>query len=128
MNTAFYPKLMWNGRFFANAAPGKKLGDPFSNKFGFTFPAPEVASLGYHDHLLQAQAFIPPTELVEVAGFTGTSDTDLSPRFEVFDNGKGCRCRCRMGRDSAISRSATKAIETPQRDAGIPAGVRQSVS
>ena len=41
VNTAFYPKLMWNGRFFANAAPGKKLGDPFSNMFGFTFPAPE---------------------------------------------------------------------------------------
>jgi cytochrome c peroxidase len=80
---------MWNGRFFANAAPGKKLGDPFSNMFGFTFPAPEALSLGYHDHLLQAQAFIPPTELVEVAGFTGTSGTDLSPRFEVFDNGKG---------------------------------------
>jgi cytochrome c peroxidase len=89
VNTAFYPKLMWNGRFFANAAPGRKLGDPFSNMFGFTFPAPESLSLGYHDHLLQAQAFIPPTELVEVAGFTGTSGTDLSPRFEVFDNGKG---------------------------------------
>ena len=89
VNTAFYPKLMWNGRFFANAAPGKKLGDPFSNMFGFTFPAPEGGTLSYHDHLLQAQAFIPPTELVEVAGFTGTSDTDLSPRFEVFDNGKG---------------------------------------
>ena len=89
INTAFYPKLMWNGRFFANAAPGKKLGDPFSSMFGFTFPAPEAMSLSYHDHLLQAQAFIPPTELVEVAGFTGTSGTDLSPRFEVFDNGKG---------------------------------------
>jgi cytochrome c peroxidase len=89
VNTAFYPKLMWNGRFFANAAPGRKLGDPFINNFGFTFPAPEGLSLGYHDHLLQAQAFIPPTELVEVAGFTGTSDTDLSPIFEIFDNGKG---------------------------------------
>ena len=89
VNTAFYPKLMWNGRFFANAAPGKKLGDPFSNMFGFTFPAPEAQSLGYHDHLLQSQAFIPPTELVEVAGFTGTSGTDLSPVFEVFDNGHG---------------------------------------
>ncbi len=63
INTAFYPKLMWNGRFFANAAPGRKLGDPFSKMFGFTFPAPEATSLGYHDHLLQAQAFIPPTEL-----------------------------------------------------------------
>ena len=46
VNTAFYPKLMWNGRFFANAAPGRKLGDPFINIFGFTFPAPEDLSLG----------------------------------------------------------------------------------
>jgi cytochrome c peroxidase len=89
INTAFYPKLMWNGRFFANAAPGKRLGDPFSNMFGFTFPAPEASSLSYFDHLLQSQAFIPPTELVEVAGFTATSGTDLSPRFAVFDNGAG---------------------------------------
>ena len=89
INTAFYPKLMWNGRFFANAAPGEKLGDPFSNMFGFMFPAPEGATLGYFDHLLQSQAFIPPTELVEVAGFTGTAGTDLSPRFAVFDNGGG---------------------------------------
>ncbi len=89
INTAFYPKLMWNGRFFANPAPGEALGDPFSKMFGFTLPAPEGQSLGYHDHLLQAQAFIPPTELVEVAGFTATSGTDLNARFEVFDNGRG---------------------------------------
>ena len=89
INTAFYPKLMWNGRFFANPAPGSDLGDPFSKMFGFTFPAPEAQSLGYQDHLLQAQAFIPPTELVEVAGFTGTSGTDLSERFAQFDNGIG---------------------------------------
>ena len=89
INTAFYPKLMWNGRFFANAAPRAALGDPFTNMFGFVFPTPEGTSLGYFDHLLQAQAFIPPTELVEVAGFTGTSGTDLSPRFEIFDNGIG---------------------------------------
>jgi cytochrome c peroxidase len=89
LNTAFYPKLMWNGRFFANPAPGKSLGDPFSNMFGFTFPPPEGSTLSYFDHLLQAQAFIPPTELVEVAGFTGTSNTDLSPRFAQFDNGVG---------------------------------------
>ena len=89
LNTAFYPKLMWNGRFLANPAPGQALGDPFSKMFGFAFPAPEGQSLGYHDHLLQAQVFIPPTELVEVAGFTGTSGTDLSSRFAIFDNGTG---------------------------------------
>ena len=88
INTAFYPKLMWNGRFFANAAPGKKLGDPFSNMFGFTFPPPESLSLSYFDHLLQAQAFIPPTELVEVAGFTGTAGS-LGERFDQFDDGHG---------------------------------------
>ena len=88
INTAFYPKLMWNGRFFANAAPGKKLGDPFSNMFGFTFPTPEGTTLSYLDHLLQAQAFIPPTELVEVAGFTGTAGT-IGPRFDQFDDGHG---------------------------------------
>ena len=89
LNTAFYPKLMWNGRFFANPAPGRPLGDPFSNMFGFTLTPPEGGQLGYLDHLLQAQAFIPPTELVEVAGFTGTAGTDLNPRFEIFDNGRG---------------------------------------
>src|SRR5687767_1479048 len=89
INTAFYPKLMWNGRFFANAAPRAKLGDPFSNMFGFVLPAPEGPSLGYLDHLLQAQAFIPPTELVEVAGFTETAGTHYDPRLDVFDNGVG---------------------------------------
>ena len=88
INTAFYPKLMWNGRFFANAAPGAALGDPFSNMFGFTFPTPEAGTLSYLDHLLQAQAFIPPTELVEVAGFTGTAGT-IGPRFDQFDDGHG---------------------------------------
>jgi cytochrome c peroxidase len=88
INTAFYPKLMWNGRFFADAAPGKKLGDPFSNMFGFVFPSPESLSLSYFDHLLQAQAFIPPTEIVEVAGFTGTAGT-IGARFDHFDDGHG---------------------------------------
>ncbi len=35
VNTAFYPKLMWNGRF---SAPS---GDPFNNSLGFLFPPPE---------------------------------------------------------------------------------------
>ena len=87
VNTAFYPKLMWNGRFFANALTPNGLGDPFRNNFGFTFPLPEEQSLSYHDHLLQAQAFIPPTETVEVAGFTGLNDP--SSPYSIFDDGHG---------------------------------------
>jgi cytochrome c peroxidase len=87
VNTAFYPNLMWNGRF---SAPS---GDPFNNSQGFQFPPPEGATkFPPNDpvikHLLQAQAHIPPTELVEVAGFTGTSGT-IGPRFDQFDDGFG---------------------------------------
>lgn len=86
-NTAFYPKLMWNGRF---SAPS---GNPFDNSQGFLFPAPEgsVRFPAYDPivtHLLIAQAHIPPTELVEVAGFTGTSGT-IGPEFDQFDDGLG---------------------------------------
>jgi cytochrome c peroxidase len=63
INTAFYPTLMWNSRFRANS------GDPFDNGAGFSFPAPEGGSLSHLPHLLVAQAFIPPTERVEAAGF-----------------------------------------------------------
>jgi len=77
VNTAFYPKLMWNGRFSAIS------GDPFDNSKGFLFPPPEgITRFQPNDpdflHLLQAQAHIPPTELSEAAGFTdicGTTDT-----------------------------------------------------
>ncbi len=62
-NIAFYPALMWNSRFHANS------GDPFDNSRGFTFPPPESNSLSGQPHLLNAQAFIPPTERVEMAGF-----------------------------------------------------------
>lgn len=87
VNTAFFPALMWNGRFFAGS------GDPFDASEGFIFPAPEgtAAFPPNHrtiTHLLIAQAHIPPTELVEVAGFTGTAGT-ISPRFDVFDDGRG---------------------------------------
>ena len=70
INSAFYPKLMWNGRFSSNS------GNPFDNSLGFTFPLPEGSSLSGQSHLLQAQAFIPPTERVEAAGFDfpGTSN------------------------------------------------------
>jgi cytochrome c peroxidase len=63
INTAFYPTLMWNSRFHALS------GDPFDNSRGFAFPAPEGLTLSYLPHLLTAQAFIPPTERTEVAGF-----------------------------------------------------------
>lgn len=89
VNTAFYPALMWNGRF---SSPS---GDPFNNSRGFLFPPPEgSAEFPPNDpvirHLLQAQAFIPPTELVEAAGFTGTR-FQIGPRFDQFDDGKGER-------------------------------------
>ena len=87
VNTAFYPNLMWNGRF---SAPS---GNPFDNSQGFLFPLPEGATrFPPNDpivkHLLIAQAHIPPTELVEVAGFTGTKGT-IGPRFDPFDDGLG---------------------------------------
>jgi cytochrome c peroxidase len=87
VNVAFYPRLMWNGRFSSNS------GDPFDNSRGFHFPAPEGnTKFPPNDpiitHLLIAQAHIPPTELVEVAGFTGTAGT-VGPRFDTFDDGKG---------------------------------------
>ena len=62
-NTAFFPNLMWNSRFAALS------DDPFDNSAGFIFPEPEGFTLSNLPHLLTAQAFIPPTERVEVAGF-----------------------------------------------------------
>ena len=87
VNTAFLPKLMWNGRFAALS------GDPFDNSQGFLFPAPEgTTRFPPFDpevtHLLTAQGHIPQTELVEMAGFTGTAGT-ISPRFDPFDDGHG---------------------------------------
>jgi cytochrome c peroxidase len=87
VNVAFLPKLMWNGRFFAPS------GDPFNNSQGFTFPPPEgttrfPANDPIVKHLLIAQGQLPPTELVEVAGFTGTAGT-IAPEFDQFDDGLG---------------------------------------
>jgi cytochrome c peroxidase len=70
INTAFFPALMWNGRFSSVS------GDPFDNSAGFSFPLPEGAGLSYEPHLLVAQAFIPPTERTEVAGFAFPGDND----------------------------------------------------
>jgi cytochrome c peroxidase len=62
-NTAFFPNLMWNSRFASQSF------DPFDNSLGFMFPLPEGLTLSDKAHLLIAQAFIPPTERVEAAGF-----------------------------------------------------------
>jgi cytochrome c peroxidase len=77
LNAAFFPTLMWNSRF---AAPS---GNPFDNSAGFEFPPPEGRSLSYLPHLLVAQAFIPPTERVEVAGFHFPGD-NTAIRNEVL--------------------------------------------
>ncbi len=77
INTALYPNLMWNSRFASLS------GDPFDNSGGFSFPPPEGLSLSYQPHLLVAQAFIPPTERVEVAGFDFPGD-NFAIRTEVL--------------------------------------------
>ncbi|HYV91462.1 MAG TPA: cytochrome c peroxidase [Chitinophagales bacterium] len=96
INTAFYPNLMWNGRF------ASLTGDPFNNSQGFEFPSPEDSIfkngseyLNQISHLLVAQAHIPFTELPEMAGFTtseedgvvsfGCSEID----FSIFNDGEG---------------------------------------
>jgi len=96
INTALYPAMMWNGRF------NSLSGDPFNKSQGFRFPFPEddtrfsfAQDVEHHvDVLLQAQAHMPPTELIEVAGFNGTCpngnpDPTLGPAFCQFDDGKG---------------------------------------
>lgn len=81
VNTAFYPKLMWNGRFSSNS------GDPFDNAQGFSFPLPEDGNLfpagdARFKHLLVPQAFIPFTEQPEMAGFTTLGNrTFLMPKM-----------------------------------------------
>lgn len=77
INTAFFPTLMWNSRFAALS------GDPFDNRAGFKFPDPEALSLSFLPILLDAQAFIPPTERVEVAGFDFPGD-NFALRDEVL--------------------------------------------
>jgi cytochrome c peroxidase len=77
LNAAFYPTLMWNSRVRARS------GDPFDNRAGFAFPAPEGATLSHLSHLLAAQAFIPPTERVEAAGFDVPGDA-AALRAEVL--------------------------------------------
>ncbi|WP_437673488.1 cytochrome-c peroxidase [Sorangium sp. So ce131] len=82
INTAFYPTLMWNSRFFAVS------GDPFDNSLGFSFTSPEGMSLSSLPHLLDAQAFIPPTEITEMTGYEGPPSHDLV-REEVAERVNG---------------------------------------
>ena len=77
INTVFFPRLMWNSRFAALS------GDPFDNRLGFEFPLPEGSTLSDQPHLLAAQAFVPPTERNEVAGFDFVGDNDAM-RAEVM--------------------------------------------
>jgi cytochrome c peroxidase len=96
VNTALYPAMMWNGRF------NSLSGDPFNTAQGFRFPFPEddtrfsfAQDVIHHlTQLLQAQGHMPPTELIEVAGFNGTCpngvpDATLGPAFCQFDDGQG---------------------------------------
>ena len=76
-NTAFFPNLMWNSRFASLSF------DPFDNSLGFMFPPPEQLTLSDKSHLLIAQAFIPPTERVEAAGFVFPGD-NFAIRDEVI--------------------------------------------
>ena len=87
INSGFYPKLMLNGRFQSLSE------DPFDNSRGFQFPPPEgTIRFPANDPnvrtLLAAQGHIPQTELVEMAGFTGTAGT-IAPQFDAFDDGEG---------------------------------------
>jgi cytochrome c peroxidase len=78
INAAFFPNLMWNSRFASVS------GNPFDNSAGFVFPQPEGFTLSYLPELLDAQAFIPPTERVEVAGFAFPGD-NFAIRAEVLN-------------------------------------------
>jgi cytochrome c peroxidase len=70
INSAFFPALMWNARFAALS------GDPFDRQADLVFPLPEGTGLSVEPQLLVAQAFIPPTERTEVAGFAFHGDDD----------------------------------------------------
>ncbi len=78
INNAFFPTLMWNSRFASLS------GDPFDNSGGLSFPPPEGLMLSYLPQLLVAQAFIPPTERNEVAGFDFVGD-NFDIRDEVLN-------------------------------------------
>ncbi len=83
-NAIFYPALMWTPRFVALS------GDPFDPSLGFKFPPPENLITDV-PNLVAAQASIPSTELVEMAGFNGITANPgpFGPRHFQFDDGHG---------------------------------------
>jgi len=85
-NSAFYRALMWDARIWSEA------DDPFDNSDGFELaqegPPLFNTPVDGVDTLLVAQAYVPPTKLAEMAGFTGTSGT-LGNEFDDFDDGLG---------------------------------------
>jgi len=82
-NTPFYPAFMWTARFKALS------GDPFDGSAGFLFPVvpcsfeegPCPDNILFEQTLSIAQAALPSTENVEMAGFTGLGGP--------FDDGLG---------------------------------------
>jgi len=115
-NTPLYPSMMWNGRFAAIS------GNPFDSSLGFQFPFPEgTIRFAPNDpivtHLSIAQAHMPPTELVEVAGFTCTAGT-IAPEFDQFDDGVGA---CLPAADATGTRNDPIRVVVLQRLNGTPA-------
>ena len=70
LNAAFYPRMMWEGRFESPAL------DPFDADAGFALPAAEAATLSPVDHLIEALSFTPVVNRMEMAGFAFVGDND----------------------------------------------------
>jgi cytochrome c peroxidase len=70
INAVFYPTLMWNSRFHAAS------DDPFDARKGFVLVHAEGEKRSFLPHLLTAQAFVPPTERSEAAGFHVAGDEE----------------------------------------------------
>jgi hypothetical protein len=83
-NAIFYPALMWTPQFVALS------GDPFDPSLGFQFPPPENVIFGEPTRLA-TQGSLPSIELVEMAGFTGITETPdaFGPRRFPFDDDQG---------------------------------------
>ena len=109
---------MLNSRFVALS------GNPFDNSAGFSFPSPEAMSLSSQPHLLTAQAFIPPTERTEVAGFDFVGDNDAI-RAEVIERLNGIeeyrklfgktfpKCRTAAQSPTTCSRGRLRSLSSP---------------